>query len=66
VQKRYKKVYQFLKNKAKILPSKQQHKWCEVLELSPVAVNWTKLYENNYFSTLETKLRSFQIRLNMR
>jgi len=47
-------VYQFLRNKVKVLPSKQQNKWCEVLELSHVAVFWTKLYENNYFSTLET------------
>jgi len=36
------------------------------LQLDSSAVNWSKIYENNYFATLETKLRSFQIRLNTR
>jgi len=59
-------VYQFLLQKTKILPIKHQTKWCDVLQLDTSAVNWSKVYENNYFATLETKLRSFQIRLNTR
>ena len=30
-----------------------------------VSIDWKKVYENNYYSTIETKLRSFQIRLNL-
>ena len=29
-------------------------------------MNWKKIYENNYFSTIETKLISFQIRSDLR
>ena len=29
-------------------------------------MDWKKVQESNYFSTVETKLRSFQIRLNLR
>jgi len=59
-------VYQFLLQKTKILPIKHQTKWCDNLQLDSSAVNWSKINENNYFATLETKLRSFQIRLNIR
>ena len=34
--------------------------------MPPESIDWKKVYENNYFSTVETKLRSFQIRLNLR
>ena len=63
-----KTAYTFLREKSKILPIKQQEKWCEILQIPPDSINWKKVYENNeiYFSTIETKLRSFQIRLNLR
>ena len=61
-----KTAYTFLRKKSKILPIKQQPKWCEILQIPPESINWKKIYENNYFSTIETKLRSFQIRLNLR
>ena len=61
-----KTAYTFLKKKSKILPIKQQLKRCDILQTSPESIDWKKVYENNYFSTIETKLRSFQIRLNLR
>ena len=61
-----KTAYTFLREKSKILPIKQQLKWCEILQIPPESIDWKKTYENNYFSTTETKLRSFQIRLNLR
>ena len=61
-----KTAYAFLREKFKDIPSKQQIKWCESLQISSNFINWKAIYENNYFSTTETKLRSFQIRLNLR
>ena len=61
-----KTTYIFLREKSKILPIKQQLKWCDILQIPPKYIDWKKVYENNYFSTIETKLRSFQIRLNLR
>ena len=61
-----KTAYTFLREKSKILPFKQQLKWCDILQISPESIDWKKVYENNYFSTIETKLKSFQIRLNLR
>ena len=61
-----KTAYTFLREKSKILPIKQQLNWCDILQTSPESIDWKKVYENNYFSTIETKLRSFQIRLNLR
>ena len=61
-----KTAYTFLREKSKILPIKQQLKWCDILQIPPESIDWKKVYENNYFSTIETKLRSFQIRLNLR
>ena len=59
-------VYVFLREKSKMLPIKQQLKCCESLQTSSNSMNWKKIYDNNYFSTIETKLRSFQIRLDLR
>ena len=59
-------VFAFLREKSKVFPIKQQLKWCESLQTSFNFMNWKKIYENNYFSTIETKLRSFQIWLNLR
>ena len=41
-------------------------KWCESLQTSSNSMNWKKIYENNYFLTIEIKSRLFQIRLNLR
>ena len=56
----------FLRENSKVLPTKQQLKWCESLQISFNSMKWKKIYENNSFSTIETKLRSFQIRLKLR
>ena len=62
----FKKAYCLLKKKTKILPKKQQNKWCEKLQITADYLNWQNIYENNCYATNETKLRSFQIRLNLR
>ena len=36
------------------------------MHLRPDAIDWKKVYETNYFSTIESKLGFFKIRLNMR
>ena len=59
-------VCAILREKSKVLPIKQQLKWCESLQTSSNSINWKKIYENDYFSTIETILRSFQIWLNLR
>ena len=61
-----KTVYSFLRNKNKVLPIKQQQKWCKILQILPSSIDWSKVYYNNYFATRETKLQSFQIRLNLK
>ena len=57
-----KTAYTFLREKSKILPIKQQLKWCNILQIPSESIDWKKAYENNYYSAIETKLRSFQIR----
>ena len=61
-----KTAYAFLIKNSKILPIKQQLKWCEILQIPPESIDRKKVYEKKYFSTIETKLRFFQIRLNLR
>ena len=61
-----KKVYCLLIEKTKILPEKQQNKWCEKLQITVDSLNRQNIYENKYYATNETKLRSFHIRLNLR
>ena len=61
-----KTAYQFLNDKVDVLPVKQQLKWCDVLQLPSDAIDWSITHENNYYATNKTKLRSFQIRLNLR
>ena len=61
-----KTVYTFSRNKNKVLPFKQQQKCCEILQILPSSIDWSKVYNNNYFATRETQLRSFQIRLNLK
>ena len=47
-------------------PIKQQTRWLNDLSIDSRAINWRTIYCNNYFCTTETKLRSFQIKLNLR
>ena len=61
-----KKAYYLLIEKTKIVPKKQQNKWCEKLQITADSLSWQNIYENNYYATNETKLRSFQIRLNLK
>ena len=49
-----------------MLPIKQQLEWSESLQTSFNTMNRKKTYKNNSFSTIETKLRSLQIGLNLR
>ena len=36
------------------------------MQITANSLNWQNIYENNYYATNETKLRSFQIRPNLR
>ena len=36
------------------------------MQVLPSSIDWNRIYENNHLATNETKLRSFQIRLNIR
>ena len=49
-----------------LFPEKYQRRWANDLLLDFDAINWPIIYKNNYYFTLETKLRSFQIKLNLR
>ena len=61
-----KTVYALFREKSKVLPFKQQLKWWENLQFSSNFMNWKEINEYNYFSAIETKLRSFQIKLYLR
>ena len=58
-----KKVYTYLMGD--IFPEKHQRRWANDLLLDFDSINWPIIYKNNHYSTLETKLRSFQIKLNL-
>ena len=60
-----KTAYTFLREKSKILPIEQQLKWCKILQTPSDFIDYKKVYENNYFSTIEAKVRSFQIKFNL-
>ena len=49
-----------------IFPEKHQRQRANDLLLDFYSFNWQIIYENNCYCTLETKLRSFQIKLNLR
>ena len=49
-----------------IFPEKHQRRLANNLLLDFASINWPIIYKNNYNCMLETKLRSFQIRLNLR
>ena len=59
-----KKVYIYLMGD--IFPEKHQRRWANDLLLDFDSINWPIIYKNNYYCTVETKLRSFQIKLNLR
>ena len=61
-----KSFYDYLFSKIESLPRKQQTRWNEELNLSISTDNWSTIYKCNYDVTPETKLRSFQIKLNLR
>ena len=46
-------------------PIKQQKLWSKDLNIQFV-IDWDEIYKTNYLCTIETKLRSFQIKLNLR
>ena len=47
-------------------PTKRQSRWTNELNLPSDSVNWLDVYKSNYSATTETKLRSFQVKLNLR
>ena len=47
-------------------PKKHQRRWANDLLLNFESINWPIIYKNNYYCTLETKLRSFKIKLYLR
>ena len=61
-----KSFYDYLFSKIKSLSSKQQTCWNKQFKLSLGADNWSTINKCNYEATPETKLISFQIKLNLR
>ena len=60
-----KRVYLFLLEQHEG-PLKHQLRWANDFGIENTSINWKAIYCNNYFCTLETKLRSFQTKLNHR
>jgi len=58
--------YNFLTVRLKTLIEKHQQRWALNLDLQINSAKWRMVYRNNYSCTLETKLRSFQLKLNHR
>ena len=46
-------------------PIQQQELWSKGLKIQSV-VDWEEIYETNYLCTIKTKLRFFQLKLNLR
>ena len=59
-----KAIYRYLIEKTTKLPFEQQAKWFS--ELKDQNLQWNSVYRLVYNSTIETKPRSFQIKLNLR
>ena len=49
-----------------IFSEKHQRRWANDLLLDFDSINWPIIHKNNYYCTLETKLQSFKIKLNLR
>ena len=58
-------VYNCLREFNILEPIKQQELWSKDLNIQSV-VDWDEIYKTNYLCTIETKLRFFQIKLNLR
>ena len=50
----------------KTLTIKQQQKWREKSHISSNPISWQNIYENNCHASNQTKIRSFQVQLNLR
>nr|BAC82626.1 pol-like protein [Ciona intestinalis] len=59
-----KNAYEYFVSPNKQKPTKQQNKWEVTLQRGPL--NWSEIYKNLYDCTFETKLRSFQVKINLR
>ena len=57
-------VYICLREFNIVEPIKQQEHWSKDLNIQSV-VDWDEIYKTNYLCTIETKLWSFQIKLNL-
>jgi len=66
MEKQLNKVFVFFFSKLISGPTKQQVRWTQDLILSADTVSWSDVYKYNYFVIPETKLKSFQIKLNLR
>ena len=62
----YLNILRISNKKTKILPLKQQKKWCKNLSLPLGAFVWKKANKSNHFLSFKSKLWSFQIRLSIR
>ena len=58
--------YCYLFSKVDSPPFKRQSRSTNELNLPSDSVNWLDAYKSNYSATPETKLRSFQVKLNLR
>ena len=58
-------AYQYFIQQVKEYPEKRRKKWEGELNLTS-NFDWSNICQSNYYSTVETKLRSFQIKLNLR
>ena len=61
-----KKAYTFLRKNQKFYQSNNNGNGENFKNISGLYFDWKKVYKNNYFSTIETKLRFFHIGLNLR
>jgi len=61
-----KSCYNYIFSKLNFIPAKQQLHWNQDLNISLNSDDWLDIYKSNYTTTQETKLRSFQINLNLR
>nr|CAB3264534.1 pol-like protein [Phallusia mammillata] len=61
-----KETYNFVKEHTSEPPTQEQKKWETDIGISTEKPNWREVYRNTYNCTLETKLRAFQIKLNLR
>ena len=61
-----KSAYQYLLTAKMRLPQKQQNRWQRDLGVIIIENAWKAVYKINFLSTIESKLRSLQVKLNFR